>query len=107
MADIPADRQPTGDGTVRLARRRQITTEVALLFVVLSILALGLVPFINRERFATIEGHVRDVLENEARRRFLETMSMYERQSASGQSAPGNATVSGLGVTVAVDPARM
>ena len=42
------------------------------------------------------------VLENEARRRFLETMSMYERQGVSGSAHPGGAEIEGLGVTIAV-----
>ncbi|MDI7275741.1 MAG: ATP-binding cassette domain-containing protein, partial [Anaerolineae bacterium] len=49
---------------------------------------------------------VADVLEAEARRRFLETLSLYERQSTrEGPEAPVG-SVSGLGVTVAISPER-
>ncbi len=49
---------------------------------------------------------VSDVLESEARRRFLESLSMYERQSTrEGPEAPVE-SVSGLGVAVAVSPSR-
>ena len=49
---------------------------------------------------------VGDVLEAEARRRFLETLSMYERQGTrEGPEAPVE-VVAGLGVTVAVGPER-
>lgn len=49
---------------------------------------------------------VNDVLEAEARRRFLETLSLYERQSTrEGPEAPVD-TVSGLGVSVSITPAR-
>jgi excinuclease ABC subunit A len=49
---------------------------------------------------------VGDVLEAEARRRFLESLSMYERQSTrEGPEAPVDA-VSGLGVAVTVTPDR-
>jgi excinuclease ABC subunit A len=49
---------------------------------------------------------VGDVLETEARRRFLESLSMYERQGTrEGPEAPVE-SVSGLGVTVTVGPAR-
>ena len=45
---------------------------------------------------------VMDVLEVEARRRFLETLSLYERQSAAeGQQAQVD-SVTGLGVTIAI-----
>ena len=47
---------------------------------------------------------VRDVLEAEARRRYLETLSMYERQGLKeGPEAPVE-NISGLGVTMSVDP---
>ncbi len=46
---------------------------------------------------------VRNVLESEARRRYLETLSMYERQGIrEGPEAPVD-SVSGLGVTLTVD----
>jgi excinuclease ABC subunit A len=49
---------------------------------------------------------VHDVLEAEARRRFLETLSMYERQGVhEGPEAPVE-SVSGLGVSVSVMPER-
>jgi excinuclease ABC subunit A len=49
---------------------------------------------------------VSDVLEAEARRRFLESLSLYERQSTrEGPEAPVG-TVTGLGVAVSVEPAR-
>ncbi len=49
---------------------------------------------------------VRDVLESEARRRFLETLSMYERQGIhEGPEAPVE-SVSGLGVSVSITPPR-
>lgn len=49
---------------------------------------------------------IRDVLETEARRRFLETLSLYERQGISeGPEAPVN-SVSGLGVSVSITPGR-
>jgi excinuclease ABC subunit A len=49
---------------------------------------------------------VGDVLEAEARRRFLESLSMYERQSArEGPEAPVE-SISGLGVTLAVGTER-
>ena len=49
---------------------------------------------------------VKDVLEAEARRRYLETLSMYERQSTSeGPEAPVD-SVGGLGVAITVDPGR-
>jgi len=50
-------------GAASLARRREVTTEVALLFVVLSILALALVPFVDRERVAEVETEIQSVLE--------------------------------------------
>lgn len=71
MSDRP-NQQPPRRGTslrnpvqdpVRLARRRQLTTEGALLFVVMSILALGLVPFLGSKRVESIQAGVRDVLE--------------------------------------------
>jgi excinuclease ABC subunit A len=49
---------------------------------------------------------VGDVLEAEARRRFLESLSMYERQSTrEGPEAPVG-SVSGLGVAITVSPER-
>jgi excinuclease ABC subunit A len=49
---------------------------------------------------------VGDVLEAEARRRFLESLSMYERQGTrEGPEAPVDA-VSGLGVAITVEPER-
>ncbi len=49
---------------------------------------------------------VKDTLEAEARRRYLETLSMYERQSTrEGPEAPVD-EVSGLGVTVTITPER-
>jgi len=49
---------------------------------------------------------VADVLEAEARRRFLDTLSMYERQSTrEGPEAPVE-SLSGLGVTVTIGPER-
>ncbi|MBN1312336.1 MAG: ATP-binding cassette domain-containing protein [Anaerolineae bacterium] len=49
---------------------------------------------------------VGDVLEAEARRRFLESLSLYERQSTrEGPEAPVDA-VSGLGVAVTITPER-
>jgi excinuclease ABC subunit A len=49
---------------------------------------------------------VRDVLEAEARRRFLETLSLYERQGLKeGPGAPVD-SVSGLGVCLTVTPDR-
>lgn len=49
---------------------------------------------------------VTDVLEAEARRRFLESLSMYERQSTrEGPEAPVD-TISGLGVAVSVSAGR-
>ncbi len=49
---------------------------------------------------------VRDVLEAEARRRFLETLSLYERQSLKeGPGAPVD-SVSGLGVCLTITPDR-
>jgi excinuclease ABC subunit A len=50
---------------------------------------------------------VGDVLEAEARRRFLEMLSMYERQGAhEGPEAPVG-SVTGLGVAVAIGPERL
>ncbi|MBU7004263.1 MAG: ATP-binding cassette domain-containing protein, partial [Theionarchaea archaeon] len=47
-----------------------------------------------------------DVLEAEARRRYLESLSMYERQGLrEGPEAPVGA-ITGLGVTVSIDPGR-
>ncbi len=49
---------------------------------------------------------VSDILEIEARRRFLETLTLYERQSTrEGPEAPVE-SVSGLGVTLTVKPGR-
>jgi len=49
---------------------------------------------------------VHDVLESEARRRFLETLSLYERQGVQeGPEAPVE-SVSGLGVAVTISPER-
>jgi excinuclease ABC subunit A len=49
---------------------------------------------------------VRDVLEAEARRRFLESLSLYERQSTrEGPEAPVR-SVSGLGVTISIGTER-
>jgi excinuclease ABC subunit A len=49
---------------------------------------------------------IRDVLESEARRRFLETLTLYERQGISeGPEAPVE-SVSGLGVSVSITPGR-
>ena len=49
---------------------------------------------------------VHDVLEAEARRRFLESLSMYERQSTrEGPEAPVE-SVAGLGVAMAITPER-
>jgi excinuclease ABC subunit A len=49
---------------------------------------------------------VADVLETEARRRFLETLSLYERQSTrEGTEAPVG-SVTGLGVAITVGPER-
>jgi excinuclease ABC subunit A len=47
---------------------------------------------------------VADVLEAEARRRFLETLSLYERQGTKEGPAAVVESVTGLGVTVAVTP---
>jgi len=47
---------------------------------------------------------VGDVLEAEARRRFLETLSLYERQGTKEGAAADVESVTGLGVTVAVTP---
>ncbi|MBU7031557.1 MAG: ATP-binding cassette domain-containing protein [Theionarchaea archaeon] len=49
---------------------------------------------------------VHDVLESEARRRFLESLSMYERQTITeGPEAPVDC-ISGLGVAVSIDESR-
>jgi excinuclease ABC subunit A len=49
---------------------------------------------------------VHDVLESEARRRFLETLSLYERQGTSeGPEAPVG-SITGLGVAVTITPER-
>jgi excinuclease ABC subunit A len=49
---------------------------------------------------------VRDLLGVEARRRFLETLSLYERQSYREGSEVEVGSVTGLGVTLAVEPRR-
>jgi excinuclease ABC subunit A len=50
---------------------------------------------------------VRDVLESEARRRFIETLSLYERQSIrEGPEAPVD-TISGLGTVLSIGPERI
>ncbi|MFX0124446.1 MAG: ATP-binding cassette domain-containing protein [Candidatus Hodarchaeota archaeon] len=50
---------------------------------------------------------ITDVLKAEAERRYLETLSLYERQSVrEGPEAPVE-SVSGLGVTISVDPHRI
>lgn len=50
---------------------------------------------------------VNDVLKSEAERRYLETLSLYERQGLSeGPEAPVD-SVTGLGVTISIDPLRM
>ncbi len=85
MADTPARSLRSGEATIRLARRRQITTDLALLFVVLSILALALVPFINRERVASIESRVQDELEP-AQRELAEYTATQVRGMAQVQS---------------------
>lgn len=47
---------------------------------------------------------VSDVLEAEARRRFLESLSMYERQTIHEGPEPSVGAVSGLGVSVMIQP---
>ncbi|MFW9904755.1 MAG: ATP-binding cassette domain-containing protein [Candidatus Thorarchaeota archaeon] len=50
---------------------------------------------------------VNDILKAEAERRYLETLSLYERQSLrEGPEAPVE-SVSGLGVTISIDPRRI
>jgi excinuclease ABC subunit A len=49
---------------------------------------------------------VSDVLSAEARRRFLETLSLYERQSIQEGPQASVGSVKGLGVTLAADPPR-
>ena len=49
---------------------------------------------------------VGDVLETEARRRFLESLSMYERQGAHEGKEAMVGSVSGLGVAVTISPER-
>jgi excinuclease ABC subunit A len=49
---------------------------------------------------------VMDVLETEARRRFLETLSMYERQGVREGAEAQVDSVAGLGVTVTITPER-
>ena len=50
---------------------------------------------------------VNDVLKAEAERRYLETLSLYERQGLSeGPEAPVK-SISGLGVTISIDPRRI
>ena len=50
---------------------------------------------------------VADVLETEARRRFLEMLSMYERQGAHEGPEAAVQSVTGLGVAVAIGPERL
>ena len=50
---------------------------------------------------------VRDVLEVEARRRYLETLTMYERQGEHENRAGEVDSISGLGVTVRAAPERL
>ena len=50
---------------------------------------------------------ISDVLKAEAERRYLETLSLYERQGLrEGPEAPVN-SISGLGVTISIDPRRI
>ncbi len=49
---------------------------------------------------------VRDVLQTEARRRYLESLSMYERQSIRESAEAPVDSISGLGVTLTVAPHR-
>jgi len=49
---------------------------------------------------------VSDILESEARRRFLETLSLYERQGTREGPEADVGTITGLGVSVAVTPER-
>jgi len=50
---------------------------------------------------------VSDVLEAEARKRFLESLSMYERQTIHEGPEPSVGAVSGLGVSVMIQPSRI
>ena len=50
---------------------------------------------------------VRDVIEAEGRARYLETLSMYERQGVRTRRGRDMASIEGLGVTVTVDPSRI
>ena len=49
---------------------------------------------------------VRDVLEAEAYRRFVESLSMYERQSIREGAVPAARRIDGLGPTIAIGPQR-
>ncbi|MHA2246932.1 MAG: ATP-binding cassette domain-containing protein, partial [Candidatus Hodarchaeales archaeon] len=50
---------------------------------------------------------ISDVLKSEAERRFLETLSLYERQGLrEGQEVPVG-SITGLGVTISIDPRRI
>ena len=49
---------------------------------------------------------IRDVLESEAKRRFLETLSLYERQGTREGPEALVGSVTGLGVTVSITPGR-
>lgn len=49
---------------------------------------------------------VRDVLESEAKRRFLETLSLYERQGTREGPEARVESVTGLGVSVSITPGR-
>ncbi len=49
---------------------------------------------------------VSDILESEARRRYLESLSMYERQSVREGPEASAGAVTGLGVSVSIDPER-
>lgn len=50
---------------------------------------------------------VKDVLESEARRRFLETLSMYERQGVHEGPEAGVDSITGLGAALPVGPERL
>ena len=50
---------------------------------------------------------VKDVLESEARRRFLETLSMYERQGVHEGPEAGVDAITGLGAALPVGPERL
>ena len=47
-----------------------------------------------------------DVLEAEAQRRFLESLSLYERQGIKEGPEPGVESIEGLGVTISIGPER-